>query len=190
MSEPKTCCECGSLFRRDVRNTYVYWSKAKYCSRACFGRAHSRKSVANRPPMHVAFDKWVSKGDGCWEWRGARDKGGYGIFSYNGKALRAAVIALQLDGRPVAKGMYACHHCDNPCCVRPDHLYPGTPTQNMADAIARGRIKLGKKAKLTTNDVIAIRSAEGTHDDIASSFGVSRPTISLIRARRTWRNVP
>lgn len=137
--------------------------------------------------MSDAFDKWVEKTDGCWNWTGARDKDGYGIFSYARKTRRAAKMALQIDGRPVPAGHYACHHCDNPACVRPDHLYAGTPTENSADAVARQRLR--PKTKLTANQVRLIRSASGTHEEIAASFGVSRANVSLIRESKTWRHI-
>jgi hypothetical protein len=139
--------------------------------------------------MNDAFAQWFAKTDGCWEWTGARDKDGYGIFSYEGKSYRAAKIALALDGRPVPTGKYSCHHCDNPACVRPDHLYRGTPTQNASDAKQRNRLNPGRKAKLNPDQVRAIRTATGTHNEIAATFGVSRATISLIRERKTWANV-
>lgn len=183
----KNCAHCGGLFSRDVRNTWAYWQKAKYCSRACAGAAHSARSVANRASLEDAFSKWFTKTDGCWEWEGARDKDGYGIFSYAGKSHRAAKVALQIDGRPVPDGQYACHHCDNPACVRADHLYAGTPTENSADAIARQRLR--PASKLTAEQVKQIRSAPGTHEEIAASFGISRANVSLIREGRTWRHL-
>jgi hypothetical protein len=182
----KSCGHCGEVFSRDPRNTWAYWEKAKYCGQACAGLANSKRAEAERISKAEAFTKWVIKSDnGCCEWSGARDKDGYGIFSYAGISDRAAKVALELNGRPVPKGLYACHTCDNPPCVRTDHLYPGTPTQNMADAKERGR--LNPRTKLTPDQVRDIRSATGTHDEIAAAFGVSRPNVSLIREGKTWR---
>jgi hypothetical protein len=181
----KTCEHCGDVFSRDTRNTWAYWEKAKYCGHACAGMAHRARLEGKRLSKAETFSRWVIKSDGCWIWSGATDKDGYGIFSYGRKSYRAAKLALELDGRPVPKGLYACHTCDNPPCIRPDHLYPGTPTQNMADAIARGR--LNPRTKLTADQVVDIRRAAGTHDEIAATFGVSRANISLIREGKTWR---
>jgi len=80
---------------------------------------------------------------GCWLWEGSRDRKGYGQLriSHSGpRSLRYAThISLELDGRPVPAGMLACHTCDIPSCVNPDHLFIGTPLQNTADMIAKGR---------------------------------------------------
>jgi len=184
----KVCGHCGEVFMRDPRNTWAYWERAKYCGHTCAGLANSKRAEVARLPMAEAFDRWVIKSDnGCHEWSGAKDKEGYGIFSYAGVSYRSAKVALELDGRPVPKGLYACHTCDNPPCVRRDHLYPGTPTQNMADAMARGR--LNPRTKLTPDQVIEIRCATGTHHEIAAAFGVSRASVSLIREGKTWRGL-
>jgi DNA-binding Xre family transcriptional regulator len=116
------------------------------------------------------------------------DKDGYGVFFYEGKQYRAPPFALKLDGRPVPKGMMACHTCDNPICVRLDHLYPGTPKQNVDDMISRGRANHGKK--LTAEQVSKIKKLDLDHGEIAAAFGVSRSNISLIKEGKIWRHVP
>lgn len=185
----KTCAHCSRTFRKDPRNTWAYWERAKYCGQECAGLAWSKRSAATRLSMADAFEKWVIKTDYCWEWTGARDKDGYGIFSYDGKSYRAAKISLQLDGRPCGEEELACHHCDNPGCIRPKHLYPGTQVQNMADAKRRNRLNPGRRAKVTPDDVRAIRAATGTHSQIAAKFGVTPANITMIRNRKTWAHV-
>jgi hypothetical protein len=187
LSCTKLCASCGASFARDKRCTWKHWEKAKFCSRECYGKANARRLEDIRLPMLEKFSQQVRVTDGCWEWTGLKDKDGYGLFPYMGIQHRANKIALELDGRPVPTGMYACHHCDNPPCVRPDHLYPGTPKQNMADAVARKR--MNPKTKLTADEVRAIRREVGTHEQIAKTFNISRANVSLIREGRTWRNL-
>lgn len=184
----KTCAHCGGSFTKDPRNTWAYWERAKYCTQSCAGKAWRKTASERRPPIEQEFARWHERGDGCWQWLGARDKDGYGVFNYARKSYRAHAMALRLDGRPPPKGMYACHHCDNPCCVRPDHLYAGTPSDNMADAIARRRLR--PNCKLTEADAAAILAANGDHGTIAETYGVSRSTVSMIKSRRTWRHLP
>lgn len=185
----KNCEHCQCIFLRDPRNTWAYWKKARFCSRACAGA--SRSTVARRSTRTIGdvFEAYVIRRDGCWGWGGGVDKDGYGVFMFRGKQYRAPSVSLGLDGRPVPRGMYACHHCDVPACARPDHLYVGSPAQNAADAKSRGRLRPGRKAKLTPDQVIEIRSASGNHRVIAEQYGVSRAAISLIRERKTWRDV-
>lgn len=186
-SHTKACAYCGNIFARDKRNTWAYWEKAKFCSRACNAAAWSITAAARRPAIEEVFNRYTTKADGCWPWSGLTDKDGYGVFFHAKKQYRAPAFALKLDGRPVPKGLMACHTCDNPICVRPDHLYPGTPKQNVADMIQRGRGNYAKK--LTPAQVIEIRGSKETHENLAASYGVSRSNISQIKERKIWRNV-
>lgn len=77
---------------------------------------------------------------GCFLWEGSCDRRGYGQLRVSRDVLRYAThVALELDGRPVPHGMGACHHCDNPGCVNPAHLFVGTQKDNAADMIRKGR---------------------------------------------------
>lgn len=190
--ETKLCAHCGGEFHRDKRNTWAHWERARYCSRTCVGAVKTLRAAQSRPPMEVVFQKWFERSDGCWLWLGAIDRDGYGIFTYAGQTFRAPKVALQLDGRPVPDGQYACHHCDNPGCVNPAHLYPGTPTQNMRDAIERDRVRNGERnhfAKLSEAAVRIIRSSPERTSVLARRYGVSNGAVELARSGKTWKHV-
>ena len=85
------------------------------------------------------FWRKVKHGSGCWEWQGAKVRGGYGFFwdgKRNGVAHR---YSYELAYGPIPSGKIVCHHCDNPPCVRPDHLFCGTHSDNENDKYAKGR---------------------------------------------------
>jgi len=75
----------------------------------------------------------------CWEWIGAQTRFGYGQFRSNGIVRGAHRVSWEIHNGPIPGGLWVLHHCDNPSCVRPDHLFIGTRTDNMRDAFRKGR---------------------------------------------------
>lgn len=142
--------------------------------------------------------------DECWPWLAGTDKDGYGKFALtlparNGRNpqrhVRAHRVAFAL-GKREALGRVIRHDCDTPACCNPHHLRSGTPADNRADCVARGRQPRGQDhphAKLRSEQVVAIRSARGreTCDVLAERYGVCPSTISHIWTGRNWpREVP
>ena len=89
-------------------------------------------------PVLDRFWSKVEKSNGCWLWRGAADPRGYGFFWVNGKQIGAHRFSLSLKlGR---LPLQACHSCDVPACVNPDHLFEGSQQDNMRDCVSKGRL--------------------------------------------------
>jgi hypothetical protein len=120
---------------------------------------------------------------GCWEWQGGRTGKGYGM-AYGYLAHR---LAWEFEHCPVPAGLCVLHRCDNRRCVRPDHLFLGTNTDNMQDTVSKRRAagqRRGQQhpsAKLTDSDLAEIRARyrpRRNGQQLAREFGVS---LSLIR---------
>lgn len=80
----------------------------------------------------------VKKTRGCWWWVGAKFSNGYGRFWASKEYLAHRASWLLINGS-VPKGLHVLHHCDNPSCVRPEHLFLGTQKDNMIDMRIKGR---------------------------------------------------
>jgi hypothetical protein len=126
--------------------------------------------------------------DDCWPWLGKRHRSAsadYGLYALNGEKGAHRISYILATGDDPGRD-YVCHHCDNPLCVNPAHLYRGTPSQNTEDACLRGR---WGRQRLTVADVrhIKVRIAEGhTNKAIADEFGVSATHIKNIRWGYIW----
>lgn len=83
----------------------------------------------------------------CWVWTGATDDDGYGIFRSGGSVFRAHRVSYEENVGPIPDGLGVLHHCDNPPCVRPDHLWTGTTAQNTEDKMRKGRWGGGRPRK-------------------------------------------
>ena len=143
------------------------------------------------PSDLARFEAKFTKSDGCWEWTAARDKDGYGIFG-SGKTRKAHRLAYLHFVGLIMDGLCVCHCCDNPSCVRPDHLFLDTPAGNNADKTRKGRQAKGedfRDAKLTAEQVADIRADTRPPLAIANDYGVSQVTIGNIKRRKTWRHV-
>lgn len=144
----------------------------------------------------------TSEDSECWEWQAGSSGTGYGFFYANGDHLRAHRVAFTLKYHDPGE-LQVNHHCDNRLCVNPNHLYSGDQSDNMKDAVRRGRkplsgaINIDKsgetngRAKLTEEQVMRIyRNPEDkTNKELAEEFDVSTGSISHIRNGETWSSV-
>jgi predicted DNA-binding protein (UPF0251 family) len=202
MSEPsvrRVCENCNEPFT--VYPHRVTDGEALFCSRRCTDEGKTKRAQS---PAAIAQRFWakVERGpdSACWPWRGARDRKGYGRFSWGGRKHKRSASAHRLalalttgrlgaDGR-IAATEHGLHSCDNPACCNPAHLRWGTNTENIADCVARGRKPKGdthhsclrpetvprgeerSQARVTAEQVFAIRLryARGT----ISQFALAR----------------
>ena len=133
----------------------------------------------------------------CWDWQSTKVKG-YGKV-YLGNTVKTNLahrIAYMMRNGVIDSNQCVCHHCDNPACCNPYHLFAGNQADNMADKKQKGRAPKGeaiKTSKLTPKQVLEIRAihkngiARKVHT--ANTFGVSARAVSKILNSESWRHV-
>lgn len=124
---------------------------------------------------------------GCWEWQGAKGRGGYGKFQWDGTTtMQAHRAGYQLLDGSIPDGLHLLHSCDNRVCVNPKHLTPGKAIDNIRDMDAKGR--RGTKSKLTLGDrtrILALLDGGASQELIGKAFGVDQTTVSRIKLHKT-----
>lgn len=155
-------------------------------------RVCQRRWEKNRRVVKSAEERFwekVKKTDGCWLWTGGRQGSGYGNFAPTRTTPTGAHrYSYELHHGPIPAGFFVCHTCDNPLCVRPDHLWAGPPRANSRDMSRKGRFA-ATAAKLQPQQVEEIRrrARPGLFSALAREFGVTVSTVSSIYHRKTWR---
>lgn len=183
-------CGCGAMVREK-------WK-----------RGHARRQSGD------LFWNRVTKGVGCWQWTGPKDRG-YGIIIFNGHRVRAHRYSYELHFGASPGRLFVCHRCDNPSCVRPDHLFLGTQLDNMQDMARKGRhwrknhpewayhgpmphperCARGERhgrAKVNAELVRAFRrdvAAGETRVAVAKKYGVHRAIVYSVISGKTWAHV-
>jgi hypothetical protein len=157
-----------------------------------------------RTPLLERFWKYVTKTDTCWLWTGkGRQHFGYGVINSggkNGKIERAHRVSWAIHKGPIPDNLCVCHHCDNPLCVNPDHLFLGTRTDNNRDMNRKGRYDRTKRpkgerhgmSKLTPEKVRAIiaeREGGKLLREIASRYGISPQQVHRISKKKSWKHL-
>lgn len=140
----------------------------------------------------------------CWEWKASRSKKGYGNFYISlGHSKDKHILAhrkaylLSHNLTSLPEGICVLHHCDNPPCCNPMHLFLGTNYDNIQDKISKGRGADNRGEnhshnKLKNEDIYRIRELRKqglTLEKIACKFNVDLSTIGYILQGKLWKHI-
>lgn len=225
---PRLCaCGCGqpvperpklrsSSFKGYIHHHY----KTPRKSPADVAAGKFKRAPVTMEQIEERFWSHVEKTDSCWLWTGSTNRG-YGKIMVNGKSWRAHRLSYVLANGPISDDVFVCHDCDKNYpvgdlsyrrCVRPDHLFAGTPLENTRDCIEKGRFPAGERshsrrhpecrprgeasgvARLTEERVAEMRLEYGrggiSLSKLAAKHGVAKRTALDVIHRRTWAHVP
>lgn len=148
-----------------------------------------------RRNLRDRFNEKIRITPGCWLWLGARNNKGYGqVTGRRGRNVLAHRASYELHFGHIPDGHMVLHRCDNPACVNPDHLFTGTAKDNTQDMMQKGRQKVPQgaanhRAKLTEEQVQAIRQETGSIRSIARKYGVTHGAITPILSGKSWKTI-
>jgi len=154
------------------------------------------------------YSRSIRVASGCLEWQGATPGGRYGMIGAGRRNGRMEMFQTHRIAYALAYGdpgeLCVCHHCDNPKCIDPLHLFLGTHKDNMQDMSIKGRSGKGSGrpigsdglkgedspvSKLTDDQVIMIFYDKRIQREIASEFKVHQSLVSLIKNKKLWRHI-
>jgi hypothetical protein len=138
------------------------------------------------------FWEKVEKTDGCWNWTGAQSRARvrYGMFNEYPKVVKAHRFSYRLHFGAFDESLCVLHRCDNPLCVRPDHLFLGTYLENNADCARKLRNGKARLNPARVREIRALHAAGGTYRGIARDTGLNRKTVRDAVTGFRWNHVP
>jgi len=191
------CCDCGLVHRVAIIPRRGGWIHLAF--------ARDNRATANtRRPAMTDLSRWqslwanidVREPNECWMWRNPH-KRGYVRIRWGDGPMQAAHRLAYEAAYGIAPGpLLVCHHCDNPGCCNPAHLFLGTQDDNLKDMASKGRSTHGEKqpnAKLTPGAVRLMRAmwctGEYAQRVLSGIFGIAQSHVSDIVTGKKWRRI-
>ncbi len=129
----------------------------------------------------------VDEGTGCWVWTGTKYADGYGLFRCLRQDMLAHRFSWWMHNGVIPDGLYVLHHCNNPSCVNPEHLFLGTAKDRARNMQHKGgNHSNAKLSKADVDEIKKLLETGYTGASIAQQFNISASVISKIKTGKHW----
>ena len=127
--------------------------------------------------------------EGCWNVIShCKGSTGYPHWRRRGKTITISRWVYEYFNEVKPENLLVCHHCDNPLCINPDHLFLGSATDNAQDKMKKGRLDMSWKRKLSLAEAREIKYSK-EWEIWMDKYQISPGTIAQIRSGRSYREV-
>jgi len=168
---------CGEFWRHKMSRELGY-NKCVRCG-----------TLGAGAPTEIRFWANVKKTDTCWVWTAYTYHGGYGQFRTKERAWSAHKYSWFLHtGYAPGSDVDVCHKCDNPPCVRPDHLFIGTRKENHEDMIRKGR-KPTVLSLLQVHEIRKLAQLGRSNNEIAEYLHLTRDQVYRVTSGKCWKAI-
>lgn len=185
--QSKICPCCEKVFYRKPATHTLQWTKQTFCSKKCGSQKVPTKEYLQNKLQYI-FSNSIITELGCLEWQGNLLRSGHAIIRiFNKPTLIHRFVWEQKIG-DIPEGLCVCHHCDNPKCINPDHLFLGTHQDNMTDMVLKGRHFSYLKLNPEKKSILLEMAKEGIkYKEIANKLDFTRGYIEIIARRNGIR---
>lgn len=195
------CVECARISSREKGKIWRERNKEK---RKKTNREWYLKNrvLTPRPPAEVSLENRFLKyhqptnKDKCWEWFGSKQPNGYGQLSFcknsRVKVHYAHRLSYEHYRGPVPEGYHVCHHCDNPSCVNPHHLFLGTDADNHTDKVSKDRQVKGEQhggSKYSEDFIQMLKYSTRSGYSLGKEYNIDPSYIYGIRKGKYWKHI-
>lgn len=188
-------CVCGTTVFRSGRQLSEGVTVGRVMSCGCKLATPDdeyRERIKQKILRDSVQGKTTYRDNPCWNYTRFLDRDGYGLLRFRRTSMRTNRAAYWAFKGNIPDGIWVLHHCDNPSCVNPDHLYLGTLRENTYDMVARNRQAKGShqgSAKLTEEQARTIKDSVEPTRTLSHRFQISYSAIQRIRNGRGWRHL-
>lgn len=193
---PRNCAHCSKPFL--AFGYQIRAGQGRFCSHGCAAtlqwanytpKPKPQREPRIKPSPSERFWSKVQKSNDCWVWTGRKTKFGYGMASIKRRRIDTHRLSWEMHNGLIPKGMCVLHKCDNPPCVRPDHLFLGTQKDNVNDMVQKERATSSLCAK-DVREIRALYAGGGvTMKAIGAQFGIHKGTVRGIIKRLRWAHI-